>query len=120
MKHCFVIPVYNHPHYLAALLSHLSSFELPIIMVNDGSDAACTAVLHQLAHDYAMVDLVGHTQNQGKGQAVITGLKHAFESGYSHALQLDADGQHDWKDVQRFFRHLYPASRSHDYWSADF
>ncbi len=39
MKHCFVIPVYNHPHYLAALLSHLSAFELPIIMVNDGSDA---------------------------------------------------------------------------------
>lgn len=38
MKHCFVIPVYNHPHYLAALLSHLSAFELPIIMVNDGSD----------------------------------------------------------------------------------
>ena len=102
MKHCFVIPVYNHPHYLAALLSHLSAFELPIIMVNDGSDAACTAVLHQLAHDYSRVDLVEHTHNQGKGQAVITGLKHAFQCGYSHALQLDADGQHDWQDVQRF------------------
>lgn len=35
MKHCFVIPVYNHPHYLAALLSHLNSFELPITMVNE-------------------------------------------------------------------------------------
>ena len=78
MKHCFVIPVYNHPHYLAALLSHLSAFELPIIMVNDGSDATCTAVLHQLAQDYPRVDLVEHTYNQGKGQAVITGLKHAL------------------------------------------
>ena len=52
MKHCFVIPVYNHPHYLAALLSHLSAFELPIIMVNDGSDTDCTALLHQLAYDH--------------------------------------------------------------------
>ncbi|WP_448761136.1 glycosyltransferase family 2 protein, partial [Acinetobacter tandoii] len=102
MKHCFVIPVYNHPHYLAALLSHLSSFELPIIMVNDGSDTDCTALLHQLAYDHPLVDLVEHTHNQGKGQAVTTGLKHAYQCGYSHALQLDADGQHDWQDVQRF------------------
>jgi len=103
MKQCFVIPVYNHPHYLAALLSHLSTFDLPIIMVNDGSDAACTALLRQLAADNPQVDLMEHAQNLGKGQAVITGLLHAHRQGYSHALQLDADGQHDWQDVQRFW-----------------
>ena len=102
MKHCVVIPVYNHPHYLEALVAHLNAFNLPIILVNDGSDAACTALIHQLAAHHPRVDLVEHAQNQGKGQAVMTGLQHAFKQGYSHALQLDSDGQHDWNDVQRF------------------
>lgn len=102
MQHCFVIPVYNHPHYLAALTEHLNVFQLPIIMVNDGSDAECTAVLRSLAADNPLLDLVEHEVNQGKGGAVMTGLQHAYKQGYSHALQLDSDGQHDWNDIQRF------------------
>lgn len=102
MQTCFVIPVYNHPHYLQALVEHLSRFDLPIVMINDGSDAECTTILGQLRSQYKQVDLVEHQVNQGKGQAVITGLLHAYNLGYSHALQIDADGQHDWSDIQRF------------------
>ena len=102
MKPCFVIPVYNHPHYLEALIGHLNAFELPIIMVNDGSQDECTTVLRKLAAAHTLVDLVEHEVNQGKGQAVTTGLLHAEAQGYSHALQLDCDGQHDWQDIQRF------------------
>ncbi len=36
---------------------------------------------------------------RAKGQAVISGLRHARKLGFSHALQLDSDGQHDWQDV---------------------
>ncbi|OEC87983.1 glycosyltransferase family 2 protein [Acinetobacter sp. YK3] len=97
-----VIPVYNHPHYLADLVQHLSQFQYPIILVNDGSDAACTAILHQLAQHNALVDLVEHPENLGKGQAVITGLQHAAQRGMSHVLQIDADGQHCWDDVAKF------------------
>lgn len=97
-----VIPVYNHPHYLADLVQHLSQFQYPIILVNDGSDAACTAILHQLAQHNAVVDLVEHPENLGKGQAVITGLQHAAQRGMSHVLQIDADGQHCWEDVAKF------------------
>ena len=109
MKQCFIIPVYNHPHYLQALVQHLHTFQLPIIMVNDGSDQECTALLRQIAAEYAQVDLVEHEVNQGKGQAVITGLLHAEKNGFSHALQLDADGQHDWQDIPHFLE----ASQQH-------
>lgn len=102
MKPCFVIPVYNHPHYLVALTAHLTTFQLPIIMVNDGSDEACTAMLRQLTAENPLIDLVEHDVNRGKGGAVMTGLQHAFKQGHSHALQLDSDGQHDWNDVQQF------------------
>ena len=104
MQHCFVIPVYNHPHYIEALVAHLDQFQMPIILVNDGSDAACTQLLHDIAAQHSLVDLVEHTHNQGKGQAVITGLRHAHKLGFSHALQLDADGQHDWQDVAKFLQ----------------
>ncbi|QER38668.1 glycosyltransferase family 2 protein [Acinetobacter suaedae] len=102
LAYSIVIPVYNHPHYLADLVQHLSQFQYPVILVNDGSDAACTAILHQLAQHNALVDLVEHTQNLGKGQAVITGLQHAAQRGMSHVLQIDADGQHCWDDVAKF------------------
>lgn len=104
MQHCFVIPVYNHPHYIAALVEHLDQFQMPIILVNDGSDAACTALLHDIAAQHPWVELVEHSHNQGKGQAVITGLRHAHKLGFSHALQLDSDGQHDWQDVAKFLQ----------------
>lgn len=104
MQQCFVIPVYNHPHYIEALVTHLDQFQLPIIIVNDGSDAACTALLHEIATKHPQVDLVEHTNNQGKGQAVITGLRHAHKLGFSHALQLDSDGQHNWQDVEKFLQ----------------
>jgi hypothetical protein len=33
--------------------------------------------------------------NGGKGAAVITGMREALKEGYTHVLQVDADGQHD-------------------------
>ena len=40
-------------------------------------------------------------KNGGKGAAVQTGLAQALMQGWSHALQVDADGQHDLNDVAR-------------------
>jgi len=102
LNYGIVIPVYNHPHYLADLVEYLEQFQWPIILINDGSDAECTAILHQLVRQHPLVDLVEHQTNQGKGQAVMTGLRHAFQLGMTHALQLDADGQHCWEDVPKF------------------
>ena len=98
----FIIPVYNHPHYIRALVEHLTQFELPVILVNDGSHAECTQLLHEIAAQFEQVILIEHAQNQGKGQAVITGLNKAVELGLSHALQIDSDGQHDWNDIAKF------------------
>lgn len=102
MRYCFVIPVYNHPDYIAPLIEQLQQFDLPIIVVNDGSDASCTALLTQLAEQYPAVELLNHDTNQGKGAAVMTGLLYAHRLGMSHALQIDADGQHCWADIPVF------------------
>lgn len=101
---CIVIPVYNHGASTAALTERLAKYGLPLIIVNDGSDADCTAILHSLTVDRDWIDVIDHGENQGKGGAVMTGLKAAHARGFSHALQIDADGQHDSEDIPRFLK----------------
>lgn len=99
---CIVIPVYNHGVSTAALTERLAKYGLPLIIVNDGSDADCTVILHGLTADRDWIDVIDHAENQGKGGAVMTGLKAAHARGFSHALQIDADGQHNSEDIPRF------------------
>ncbi len=96
-----LIPVYNHPDTIGPLVQRLLAYDLPLLLVNDGSDQRCSAVLRQLAAAQPAVILLERERNGGKGAAVKSGLREAARLGYSHALQLDADGQHDSGEVGR-------------------
>lgn len=106
-----VIPVYNHEKPLPKVVNSLVEKSIPCVLVNDGSNAECSQVMRQLAQ-HPLVHLTELAQNQGKGGAVMAGLREALRLGYSHALQVDADGQHDVNDVQRFIQcaETYPQS----------
>ena len=102
-KPCIVVPVYNHEHAIGAVLAGLLRHDVPCILVDDGSDASCAAVLDALAQaNPERVTLVRLAQNQGKGAAVLSGFRRAAELGFSHVLQIDADGQHRTDDVPKF------------------
>ena len=101
MSYCIVIPNYNHTVVIDKLLGSLAEFQLPVIMINDGSDADSSAFMQALAERYSYVTLVSHPYNQGKGAAVQTGLKQADSMGFTHAIQVDADGQHDITDINQ-------------------
>jgi len=98
-KPCVVIPCYNHGATMAAVLARLAPFNLPLLIVDDGSDAATQQQLEALVCDG--VTLLRLAQNSGKGAAVKYGLEAAAARGYSHALQIDADGQHQIEDCPR-------------------
>lgn len=99
-----MIPVYNHEHAIGDVVRQVIALEFPCVLVDDGSSPECAAVLDALAAQYPrQVALVRHTRNQGKGAAVMTGFSYAAEHGYSHLLQVDADGQHCVADIPRFF-----------------
>jgi len=95
----FVIPNYNHHLVIDDTIKALLSFELPIIIVDDGSDDKTQQVLSSIKKKYPSVTLIHRAENGGKGAAVQTGLAAAIAAGWSHALQVDADGQHDLNDV---------------------
>ncbi|MQQ99348.1 glycosyltransferase family 2 protein [Glaciimonas soli] len=103
---CAVIPVYNHEHAIGAVVAAVLAHDLPCILVDDASSASCAAVLDTLAAEFhQQVTLLRHPLNRGKGGAVLTGTQHAADSGYTHALQIDADGQHNTDDIQRFLQY---------------
>ncbi|MEN9545145.1 MAG: hypothetical protein RLZZ598_1978 [Pseudomonadota bacterium] len=96
-----VIPVYNHGISIARVVGAVRAQGLPSVLVDDGSEPGCAAVLDALAADED-VTLVRLAQNQGKGGAVMAGLRAALAQGHTHAIQIDADGQHDTADLPAF------------------
>lgn len=96
-----VVPHYNHVRQFAGLLERLEQCELPLIVVDDGSEAGQLGALEELSAKRS-VTLIRHGENRGKGAAVMTGFVAAADRGFSHAFQIDADGQHDVNDIPRF------------------
>lgn len=99
---CAIVPVYNHHVALESICVELSRHDLPVILVDDGSDEACKQELARVSAAYRSVHLVTREQNGGKGAAIKSGFSKAVEMGYSHGLQIDADGQHNLNDISRF------------------
>ncbi|MFP2422075.1 glycosyltransferase family 2 protein [Pseudescherichia vulneris] len=98
---CILIPCYNHGPMMGSVLARLSAFRMPCIVVDDGSDDATRTTLDALAATHENVTLLRLAQNAGKGAAVIRGLAEAQRAGFSHAVQVDADGQHAIEDIPR-------------------
>ncbi|MDO8861121.1 glycosyltransferase family 2 protein [Haliea sp. E1-2-M8] len=101
---CVLIPVYNHWQVLRSTVEKVRGFGLPIVLVNDGSHRQCREVIETIVSDFESVHLVSRDYNGGKGAAVKDGLRAAHALDFTHALQIDADGQHDIDDAQRFLR----------------
>ncbi len=99
---CIVIPYYDHEGAIGGLVERLRPNKLICWIVDDGSgiEAACVADKLAAAED-GWLHVLRLPHNQGKGSAVRAGCEAAAAAGYTHALQIDADGQHDTADVPR-------------------
>ena len=98
---CVLIPCYNHGAMMSGVLDRLQPFNLPCIVVDDGSDKTTRDELARLAAEYSNLTLIRLPVNAGKGAAVISGIQAAADAGFSHAVQVDADGQHAIEDIPR-------------------
>jgi len=108
---CAVIPVFNHERAIAAVVDGVAAHDLHIFLVDDGCSETCASELRRLSAR-SDVTLLRHDRNRGKGVAVVTGMRAALGQGYSHALQVDADGQHTLSDIRHFIdeAQLHPDS----------
>jgi glycosyltransferase involved in cell wall biosynthesis len=102
VRPCALIPVYDHGSTLARVVDGLSGQGIPIFLVDDGSGEATAREIERVATAHPQVRRLRHPRNQGRGAALRTGYRAAAEHGFTHALQLDADAQHDPADAPRF------------------
>lgn len=99
---CVVIPVFDHQHAIAKVTADVLAHNLPCILVDDGSSTGCAKKLDALVSTNQMLQLLRLPVNSGKGAAVLAGIQFAAQQGYTHVLQIDADGQHATADIPRF------------------
>ena len=100
MKTLALIPHYNHPTTISHVAHTLHGFGLDVLIVADGSRPDCRPLLQGLRGDG--IHVLFRPRNGGKGAAVKTGLQYAAIGGYTHVLQVDADGQHHLADTPQF------------------
>jgi len=105
LKYCIVVPHYNHYQALKTFLPQLISIDLPCVIVDDGSLPEQLDDLTTLIAKTDNFELVLHAQNKGKGAAMMSGAVAARKLGFTHVLQIDADGQHNVADAQRFLEY---------------
>jgi len=96
-----VIPTFNNRSSLREIVSRSLAVHPDVLVVNDGSTDDAMQTLNGL--ECQRLEL---PENRGKGAAIMAGARRAIESGYTHIITMDADGQHDPADVIRFVKQI--------------
>lgn len=99
MKPCVLIPCYNHAATVAAV-ARAALAHCPVIVVDDGS----TLPLPELPG----CTVLRLAPNGGKAAALRAGFGRARELGFTHAITMDADGQHFAEDLPKFLAAAQP------------
>lgn len=95
---CIIIPTFNN----AGTVRDVAKKSLkvaPVIVVDDGCTDDTEEQLNSLN-----IEVVRHASNKGKGAALKSGFKKALELGFTHAVSIDADGQHYPSDIPAMIR----------------
>jgi glycosyltransferase involved in cell wall biosynthesis len=92
--HLVLIPSYDTGPKLFQTLRDARAVWNPVWVVVDGSTDGTAEAAIRIANAVDGLRVICLPQNQGKGAAVLHGLDAAVQEGFSHALVMDADGQH--------------------------
>jgi glycosyltransferase involved in cell wall biosynthesis len=94
MTHLVLIPSYNTGPRLAATVQEASRAWPAVWVVIDGSTDGSGAGIDAVSPGNEGVRVLRLPRNGGKGAAILHGLIAALSAGFTHALTMDADGQH--------------------------
>lgn len=100
--HLVLIPSYNTGETVFKTVREARQYWDPVWVVVDGSTDGTDEGLKRMAELDSGLKVFVLPHNQGKGSAVLHGLHAAAEAGFSHALAMDADGQHPAGMIPQF------------------
>lgn len=91
-----LIPAYNEGRAIKPVLNQTQDI-LPVVVVDDGSQDGTDRVAEE-----AGATVIRHAENRGKGAALHTGFAWALENKLKAVVTIDADGQHDPREIPKF------------------
>jgi glycosyltransferase involved in cell wall biosynthesis len=94
ITHLVLIPSYDTGPILVETVCAARAHWSPVWVVLDGSRDGSRERLAPLAAADPGLRVLELAVNSGKGAAVLHGLRAAAAAGFTHALTMDADGQH--------------------------
>ncbi len=102
--HLVLIPSYNPgPRGCATVRAALEQWS-PVWVVVDGSTDGSGEQISAMAAGAPGLHVLLLPQNQGKGAAVLHGIRAAMLAGFTHALTMDSDGQHPPEKIPEFMQ----------------
>ncbi len=100
--HLVLVPCYNPGAKVLETVRRIRQEWTPVWVVVDGSNDGSTELLQaEAARDPGLIIWVS-TVNKGKGSAVLRGITEGLKQGFTHALTMDADGQHPAQLIPAF------------------
>ena len=86
---------------MSQVIDDVLKYTTQVIVVNDGSTDGTSKILNLYE---GKIEVVEYGKNRGKGYAMSRGFDRAEEMGFSHAITIDSDGQHDASDIPEFIQ----------------
>ncbi|GAB2739495.1 hypothetical protein GCM10027019_19200 [Melaminivora jejuensis] len=100
--HLVLIPSYNPGRTVVDTVRAARRHWNPVWVVVDGSTDGSDAWLREMAGQDPGLRVIVQAVNQGKGAAVLEGIRQARAAGFTHALTMDSDGQHPADRIPAF------------------
>jgi glycosyltransferase involved in cell wall biosynthesis len=100
--HLVILPTYNTGPRLYAVVAEVLRYWQPVLVVVDGSTDGSEQPVIALAETNPGLTVMVLPRNSGKGAAALAGGETAQARGFTHALVMDADGQHPAESIARF------------------
>ena len=91
-----VIPTYNEAENIANILHGLKLLDCDVLVIDDGSPDGTAQIVRNLG-----IEVIEREGKQGLGSAYRTGFAIAIDRGYTYVIQMDADGSHQIKDLEK-------------------
>jgi glycosyltransferase involved in cell wall biosynthesis len=92
-----VIPAYREEKHISDIVRRTRQELDHVLVVDDGSEDKTATRARE-----AGAEVIVHSQNRGKGEAIKTGLRYWLDRQFVHVIILDADGQHLPEEIHRF------------------
>jgi glycosyltransferase involved in cell wall biosynthesis len=100
--HFVLLPTYNTGPRLRDVVEEVLRHWQPVVVVIDGSGDGSATAMAALARAEPALAVIVLRENRGKGAAVLAGLEWGRKHGFTHALAMDADGQHPAAKIAEF------------------